>query len=63
MKMVRFTKSMAPYVAGEERAVPDDVAQRLVTEGAAEIVPSVFDKQVVAEESKKRRSYLTRGKP
>lgn len=33
MKLVCFNRAMAPYVAGETRIVPDDVAARLVAEG------------------------------
>ena len=49
MQLVRFNRAVAPHVAGEERAVPEEVAARLIAEGVAEAVPSVFD-QVRAEE-------------
>lgn len=35
MKVATFTRAMAPYVAGESRVVPDDVAERLEQDGDA----------------------------
>lgn len=57
-KMVKFNKSMSPHVKGEERAVPDDVAERLVKDGDASIVPSIFDEQAVG--APRSKGYLTR---
>jgi len=57
-KMVKFTRVMSPHLVGEERAVPDDVARRLVDEGSAVVVPSIFDAQAL--ETKKRLSFKTR---
>jgi hypothetical protein len=34
MKHVTFTREMRPYVPGERRVVPDEVAARLEAEGA-----------------------------
>jgi hypothetical protein len=45
MQLVRFNRAMAPHVQGEERALPDEVAERLIAAGDAEPVPSVFDAQ------------------
>lgn len=61
MKMVKFTRPMAPHVAGETRVVPDDVADRLVKEDAATVEPSVFD-QSRGPELKKAKRYETRSK-
>ena len=52
MQLVRFNRAMAPHVQGEERALPDDVAERLIANGDAEPVPSVFDQ---AREERKPR--------
>jgi len=43
MKLVAFTRDMAPYVKGETRAVPDELADRLIADGDAEVRASVFD--------------------
>ena len=59
MKMVEFTRDMAPHRKGEGRVVPDDVAARLVAEGVAIERPSVFD-DVLDEPAPKRARYLTR---
>jgi hypothetical protein len=56
MKVVKFNRQMRPHVAGETRAVPDAVAQDLVDEGVAEVVPSVFDN--VPEEPPPRRPRI-----
>jgi hypothetical protein len=32
-KLVTFNRAMSPYAAGESRLVPDDVAERLDSEG------------------------------
>ncbi|HLY04265.1 MAG TPA: hypothetical protein VKR31_00810 [Rhizomicrobium sp.] len=61
-KMVQFTRPMSPYNVGEEKALPDGEAERAEKEGWGKIVPSVFDKQAIAEETKKRQRYMTRGK-
>ena len=55
MKLVRFNRVMAPHAKGDTRAVPDDLATRLVAEGDAEIVPSVFDRKAPVEETTPRR--------
>lgn len=34
MKLVEFTRDMAPHVAGESRLVPDTLADTLAAEGA-----------------------------
>jgi hypothetical protein len=34
MKLVTFSRDMAPHGAGDTRLVPDDVADRLADEGA-----------------------------
>ena len=60
MKVVRFNRAYPPWNSGEERAVPDDIADRLATEGHAEIVPSVFDDQKT--EAPKGRRVLTRAR-
>lgn len=60
MKMVQFTRTMAPHNIGEERAVPDEVADRLVAENAATIIPSIFDKPQLAADTKRRRLSLSR---
>jgi hypothetical protein len=39
MKVATFTRAMAPYVAGESRVVPDDVAARLEQDGDATLSP------------------------
>ena len=63
MRLVDFTRDMRPWRKGESRLVPDDVAEKLVADGVAEVRPSVFDnrRDEVAEESRKRRTYRTRG--
>lgn len=45
MKLIEFIRHMRPHQAGEKRAVPDDLAERLIADGAAKVVPSVFDRQ------------------
>jgi len=64
VKMVQFTKNMRPQRAGEQRVVPTAVAHRLVEEGAAVIVASVFDEaksEVSPDPAPKRaRRYATR---
>lgn len=39
MKLVKFTTAMSPHSVGEERVVPDDVAERLVKNGEATARP------------------------
>ena len=62
MKMVRFTKEMRPHCVGDRRVVPDAVAHKLVDEGSAEIVPSVYDQPTAVSEPGPRRPrrYATR---
>lgn len=36
MKLVTFNRAMAPFVAGEARLVPDDMALRLQADGVIE---------------------------
>lgn len=66
MKMIAFTRDMRPHVKGETRVVPDDVAVRLIAEGAATAHESVFD-AAPAEPSrpatKRARPYQTRKVP
>lgn len=62
MKLVKFNRSMAPFSAGETRAVPDDEAARLIAEGAAEHVPSVYDKQPAAARPRVFPNLRTRSK-
>jgi hypothetical protein len=62
--MVQFTKDMRPQRAGERRVLPDAAAHRLVADGAAVIVASVFDRVAsetpAAPEPKRPRRYSTR---
>lgn len=37
MKLVTFSRAMAPHVAGETRVVPDEVAAQLAKDGDAEV--------------------------
>jgi hypothetical protein len=55
MKMVEFTRDMRPQRAGEKRALPDEVAEKLIANGDAKACESVFDKTV-----KPSRTYKTR---
>ena len=57
MKMVEFTRDMRPHRAGEKRVMPDAVAEKLITEGSAKPVTSVFDKPLQQGVGK---SYRTR---
>ena len=64
MQLVRFNRSMAPHVKGEERAVTEEEAARLIAEGVAEAVPSVFDQ--AREEARRPRilpNLKTRKRP
>ena len=45
MKMVRFTRDMAPFHRGDRHAFPDHVAEGAVKDGFGEIEASVFDAQ------------------
>jgi hypothetical protein len=63
MQLVRFNRSMAPHVAGEERAVTEEEAARLVAEGVAEAVPSVFDRAREEEARKPRLLPNLKRKP
>lgn len=71
MKIVRFTTDMAPWQKGQDAALPDSVADRLVKSGEAEdprpfppqdIKPPADPLVLSAEEQKTRpsRRYLTR---
>ena len=62
MKMVEFTRDMRPQRAGERRVLPDAVAERLIAEGAANAVPSVFDAARKGAEPPAKNRYLHRGK-
>lgn len=42
MKLVKFNRAMAPFVSGETRLVPDDVAVRLEAEGVIDPNPETF---------------------
>jgi len=44
MKLVRFNRDiLATGRRGEERVLPDDLADAIVARGEAEVLPSVFD--------------------
>ena len=62
MMMVEFTRDMRPQRAGERRVLPDAVAERLIAEGAANAVPSVFDAPRKGAEPPVKNRYLHRGK-
>ena len=69
MKLVEFTRPMAPHGAGDTRLVDDDTADRLVIDGDA-VVKHVFAPEsagpvAVADQPVRRpvgrpRKYLTR---
>ena len=53
MKMIKFTKAMAPHGVGDTRVVPDDMADRLIKEGVAEFEPNVIFDAKRKEERKR----------
>lgn len=70
MKMVEFTRDMRPQRAGERRVLPDDVAARLIGNGEAIGVASVFDQvgpaaapsaPPEADQGRNPHNYRTRG--
>jgi hypothetical protein len=61
MKLVEFARDMRPYVKGETRAMPDDLADKLISAGDAIARPSVFDGRPDEPPALPRRAhYLTR---
>lgn len=56
-KMVEFTKDMRPHTAGDTRAVPDEIADRLAKSGEAKIIPSIFENSP----AKKQRYLIRKG--
>lgn len=56
-RMVEFRRAVLPYRPGQQIAVPDALAQKLVALGDAVIVPSVFDAPAA---SKPGRLFLPR---
>lgn len=61
MKLVQFTRPLFPFRPGDERVVPDAVAQQLVADGDAVHLPSVFDPPAPLEKPRAPRRYHTRG--
>lgn len=63
MKMVKFTRPMLGVGgAGEQKALPAEIADRLIENGEAEFVPSVFDAVAAPAGSRRPKLYLTRDK-
>lgn len=61
MQMIEFTRPMAPHGVGDRRAVPDDIAKRLVDEEkVAKRVPSLFD-QTGSRDRARPKSRNNRG--
>jgi hypothetical protein len=61
MKLVRFTKDMAPHKAGDKRLVPDDVASRLEEAGEVDDVQPF--PVVAASETPRKRPLLGMTRP
>lgn len=66
LKVIKFLHSMSPYAAGEEASFPEEVANRLVDDGIAEIIKHTrtkieepLDKQMVSDKDSKKK-YVTK---
>lgn len=57
MRMVKFTRDMAPHNKGDTRVVPDEIADSLVKEGSATYQANEF---FDPPPKKKKAHYLTR---